>query len=230
MTIASANTPQITSASNLAAATAAAEEKTTNAGSLVSSDFETFLKMLTVQMENQDPMNPMDSSDFAVQLATFSGVEQQVKTNDLLNAMSSQLGAMNMSDLAGWVGMEARAVTSAYFSSSPVTLHPDPASGAERTYIVVRNAAGEMVDRIEVPVSDEPLQWAGVDARGDPLPAGLYTFNLQSFSQDKIIADEQVAVYSKVIEARMEDGQTVLVLEGGGEVSASDIDALRNPG
>ena len=41
-------------------------------------DFETFLKMLTTQIRNQDPLNPMEGSEFAVQLATFSGVEQQV--------------------------------------------------------------------------------------------------------------------------------------------------------
>jgi flagellar basal-body rod modification protein FlgD len=228
MDIASANTPQITSASNLGAA-AAAEQEAASAGTMISSDFETFLKMLTVQMENQDPLNPMESTDFAVQLATFSGVEQQVKTNDLLNAMSSQLGAMSMSDLAGWVGMEARAVTSAWFSNTPLTLKPDPASGAERTYVVVFDAAGTMVDRVEIPVSDESLQWAGVTATGDPLPPGLYTFHLQSFSQDKIIGDKQMAVFSEVVEARVENGETILVLEGGGEVAAADIDALRSP-
>ena len=49
----------------------------------ISSDFNTFLRMLTVQMQNQDPLNPIDSADYAVQLATFSGVEQQVRTNQL---------------------------------------------------------------------------------------------------------------------------------------------------
>ena len=42
----------------------------------ISSDFDTFLRMLTVQMRNQDPLDPIDSADYAVQLATFSGVEQ----------------------------------------------------------------------------------------------------------------------------------------------------------
>jgi len=228
MDIASANTPQATSAPSLAAATAA-ERDASSAGPMVSSDFETFLKMLTVQMENQDPLNPIESSDFAVQLATFSGVEQQVKTNDLLDAMSAQLGAMSISDLAGWVGMEARAATPAWFSNSPLTLQPDPASGAEHTFVVVRDSAGNMVDRVEIPVSDKPLQWAGVDASGNPIPPGLYTFHLQSFSQDKIIGDEQMAVYSEVVEARVENGQTMLVLAGGGEVLAADIDALRSP-
>lgn len=227
MEIASANTTQVTSASKLAAASA--NGKSASAGAMISSDFETFLKMLTVQMENQDPLNPMESTDFAVQLATFSGVEQQVQTNDLLQAMSGQLGAMSMSDLASWVGMEARAVTSTWFSDTPLTLQPDPASGAERAYIVVRNSVGDMVDRVEIPVSDESVQWAGVDAAGQPLPPGLYSFHLQSFSQDKIIADEQMAVYSEVVEARMENGQTLLVLDGGEEILASDVNALRSP-
>jgi flagellar basal-body rod modification protein FlgD len=92
-----------TTATQTAAAPAAATAKTP-----ISSDFETFLLMLTTQMQNQDPLNPIESADFAVQLATFSGVEQQVKTNDLLQSLAQQMGIMGMSQLAGWVGMEAQ--------------------------------------------------------------------------------------------------------------------------
>jgi len=52
-------------------------------------DFNTFVTMLTVQIKNQDPLNPMESSEFAVQLATFAGVEQQVRTNDLLREIAT---------------------------------------------------------------------------------------------------------------------------------------------
>ncbi len=201
----------------------------TPAGTLISSDFETFLKMLTTQMENQDPLNPMESTDFAVQLATFSGVEQQVRTNDLLNAMSGQLGAMNISDLAGWVGMEARAATAARFDGAPLTLHPDPASGAEQTFIIVRNAEGSTVDRIEIPVSDAPLQWAGKTTGGRTLPPGDYSFQLQSLSNDKVIGETPISVFSEVTEARLENGETVLVLASGAKIPTSDIEALRRP-
>ena len=61
---------------------------------VVNSDYLTFLKMLTAQVKNQDPLDPMSSDDFSAQLATFSGVEQQVKTNDLLEALGAQVGAM----------------------------------------------------------------------------------------------------------------------------------------
>ncbi|GGD22957.1 flagellar hook capping FlgD N-terminal domain-containing protein [Sinisalibacter lacisalsi] len=210
-------------------ASAQPDAKETSAGRVISSDFETFLKMLTTQMENQDPLNPMESTDFAVQLATFSGVEQQVRTNDLLAAMSGQLGAMNMSDLAGWVGMEARATTSAWFDKTPITLYPDPASGAERTFVVVTDGQGTMMDRVEIPVSDQPVQWAGVSALGAKLPAGQYNFHLQSLSNGKIIGDAQIPVFSEITEARVEGGQTILVLASGAEIAASEVDALRKP-
>ena len=82
---------------------------------VINSDFETFLKMLTTQLKNQDPLNPIESSDFAVQLATFSSVEQQVMTNDLLTGLSGQMGQMGMAQLASWVGMEERAPMPAQF-------------------------------------------------------------------------------------------------------------------
>ena len=94
-----------TTTTAFSAASGATTTKTPNAKAVLSSDFETFLKMLTVQMENQDPLNPVESTEFATQLATFSGVEQQVQTNDLLKSLGAQLGAMNVSQLSGWVGM-----------------------------------------------------------------------------------------------------------------------------
>ena len=97
----------------------------------ISSDFETFLKMLTAQMENQDPLNPLDSQDFATQLATFSGVEQQVKTNDLLKALSTNLGVSGLSDMAGWIGREARIAAPAPFDGSPIEVLPDPPISAD---------------------------------------------------------------------------------------------------
>jgi len=73
-------------------------------------------------MQNQDPLNPVDSSDYAVQLATFSGVEQQVLTNDLLRGLAAQNGTAGLAQMANWVGMEARAVAPAFFDGAPITV------------------------------------------------------------------------------------------------------------
>lgn len=197
--------------------------------SVISSDFETFLKMLTAQMENQDPLNPMDSADYVVQLATFSSVEQQVLTNDLLQAMTLQLGSSGMAEMAAWVGKEARAAAPAYFDGSPVTVAPNPASIADTVELVVRNAAGEDVQTLTIPVSAEPVEWAGVSSDGTPFPQGLYTFEVRSIAGGEVLMQEQAEVYSTVQEVRAEGGETILMLEGGVAVSALSVSALRDP-
>lgn len=206
-----------------------AAANSTASGGAISSDFETFLKMLTVQMENQDPLNPVESSDYAVQLATFSGVEQQVLTNDLLKGLQTGLGVLSVSNLAGWVGLQAEAPVAAQFELSPVTVVPAPAKGATQTYMVVRNAEGAQVDRLEIPVSSDPVDWAGLDGNGTLFPAGSYSFHLQSYDANGLIAEEQMMIYSEVVEAQVIAGETILILASGDEIAAGDVATLRAP-
>ena len=195
----------------------------------ISSDFDTFLKMLTVQMQNQDPLNPIESADYAVQLATFSGVEQQVRTNQLLDAMASQFSLMGMSQLAGWVGQEARSAAPVWFSGTPVTLAPNPVASADRAVLVVRDGSGNTVSREDIPVSSDPYQWFGGDATGNVLPDGRYSLALESWRDGEVLQEDPVESYGRIVEARGGAGGVRLVLEGGIEVPAAEITALREP-
>jgi flagellar basal-body rod modification protein FlgD len=195
----------------------------------ISSDFDTFLKMLTAQMQNQDPLNPIDSADYATQLATFSGVEQQMRTNDLLSSLGSQMAVLGMSQLAGWVGQKARANAPVWMDGDPVTMQLSPAIGADRAVLVVRNASGALVSREEVPTTPGLYDWLGGDAAGDPLPEGRYTLSLESFSGETRLGESPVEAYARIIEARNGPTGATLVLEGGVEVPSSSITALRVP-
>lgn len=217
---------EITSATANPASTAATNQSAS--ASNISSDFETFLKMLTVQMKNQDPLEPLKSEDFAVQLATFSGVEQQVKSNDLLESLGSQLSLMGMSQFAGWVGMEARAPVAAQFDGAPITLAPNPPLSADTAILVVTNADGVEIQRTPVPINGEPLEWTG-QLGASIAPDGLYSFSLESYASGAPISTAVVEVYSRITEARNHGGQTFLITEGGGEVLASQVSALREP-
>jgi flagellar basal-body rod modification protein FlgD len=139
--------------------------------------------MLTTQIKNQDPTNPMESSDFAVQLATFSGVEQQVRTNDMLGTLSSQFGVMGMSQLAAWVGQEARAPGPVHLGTSPVTVTYASAAGADRAVLVARDEKGTLLGREDVPLGKGPYQWQGADVQGGLLPQGKYTLSLESYKK-----------------------------------------------
>ena len=195
----------------------------------ISSDFDTFLKMLTAQMQNQDPLNPIESADYATQLATFSGVEQQMRTNDLLTSLGGQMAVLGMSQLAGWVGQEARANAPVWMDGDPVTMQLSPAIGADRAVLVVRNASGALVSREDVPTAPGLYDWLGGDAAGDPLPEGRYTLSLESFSGETLLGESPVESYARIIEARNGPSGATLVLEGGVEVPSSFITALRVP-
>jgi flagellar basal-body rod modification protein FlgD len=196
----------------------------------LTSDFDTFLKMLTVQMQNQDPLDPIDSADYAVQLATFSGVEQQVKTNDLLESLAGQMALGGLAQMAGWVGQEARAPMPGYFDGSPITISPNPLATADAVELVVKDAGGAVVSRQSIPNSAEPIEWAGVTADGQPLPPGLYGFEVVSLTGGEAQLTEPAEIYATVTEVRAVGGQTMLVLEGGATVAASAVTALRRAG
>lgn len=195
----------------------------------ISTDFDTFLKMLTTQLENQDPLNPVDSADYAVQLATFSGVEQQTRTNQLLEALTGQFGVSGLSQLAGWVGKEARSSAPVLFDGAPVSVTYAPNIQADRTVLVVKNAAGEVVSRETVPVSAAPYQWLGANAAGDPLPDGVYALSLESYKGTDLLDTVGVESYARIIEARNGPGGATLVVAGGVEITADRITALRSP-
>lgn len=199
------------------------------ASDALSSDFETFLLMLTTQMENQDPLNPIESQDFAVQLATFSGVEQQVRTNDLLESLAGGLGASGIAQLAGWVGMEARTTAPAMFDGAPLTLAPQPAPGADSAVLVARNAFGLEVSRQEIPLGQSTIEWAGTAQNATPLDPGQYSFTLESFSAGEVIAVSAVASYARVTEARQGLNGVDIVLEGGVVIPSDQVTALREP-
>ena len=207
----------------------AASVKGSSSGSgEINSDFQTFLTMLTAQLQNQDPLNPIESADFAVQLATFSGVEQQVETNDLLADLVASMGSTGLTQLAGWVGMEARAAAPAYFYGEPVSLFPNPDMTADTAQVVVRNAFGTEVGRYGIDVSKDPVSWSGIGDGQTTLPDGLYTFHVESYSGTTLLSTRQAEVYSLITEARVENGETVLVLLGDTKIKSADVLALRN--
>lgn len=216
------------SASQAAQATTAGAQR--DAKGALSSDFETFLLMLTTQMQNQDPLNPIESQDFAVQLATFSGVEQQVRTNQLLESLAGGLGLTGLSQLAGWVGMEARITGPAVFDGSPIELAPVADPGSDAAELIVLDRFGREVARETLPLQAGSVEWAGVGSNGAPLEPGEYTFEIASRSQGEVTSVRPVAHYARVAEARQGFDGIELVMQGGIVVASEEVTALRAPG
>ena len=223
-------TATVSSVPPAAAITSANTATATTGNNMISSDFQTFLEMLTAQITNQDPLNPIDSSDYAVQLATFSSVEQQVQTNELLTSLVTQISQSGIGELAGWVGMEARTAAPVVFDGTPVTLSPLPALLADEAWLVVRDAAGNEVDRSKIGLDGAAIVWDGTDANGNPLPDGSYAFEVENHAEGSLLGSTPVEHYATITEAQHIEGQLILVLDGGVQVLSSDVVALRNSG
>ena len=191
-------------------------------------NYDTFLKMMTTQIKNQDPLNPMSADQLAVQLATFSGVEQQTKTNDLLAQLLGQNALTGMGQMVGWVGKEARIAAPAYFDgSTPLTLSPNPAQAATKAVLVVTDQAGTEVSRTELPLGTSDYAWQGRDSQGKALPKGVYTLTLESWQGDKVLDKAMVEHYDKISEIRSTSNGVSALLPGGVEVLVADITAIR---
>lgn len=202
---------------------------TPDSGAL-SSDFDTFLNLLTAQLENQDPLAPTDSTEWVAQLATFSSVEQQTLTNDWLEVMSGQMSVTSMAELGVWIGMEAQVVADAYWNGAdPVTVMPNPPVIADRVDMVVYGPDGDVISRREIPVSADPASWDGMDSFGSPAPVGSYKIEIESFAGGDLISVDNGEIFASVKEVRSVGGQAVLVMEGGTTVQAAEVLAVREP-
>lgn len=220
-------TTEVSAASSVATTTAV---PSTTGGTSLTSDFDTFIKLLTAQAKYQDPTEPMDNTEYASQLAEFSMVEQQVLTNDNLETALGQLGLGNMAALTGWVGMEVRAATAANFDgTNPINVAPNPAAAADEVTLIVSNEDGDEINRIALPVSAEPYDWDGTNFAGDIVPAGAYSFVVESKVNGEVVLEDLAEVYTSVRETRMQGNDVVLINETGAAILATTVTALRDP-
>lgn len=208
-------------------AAATAQENASVAG--ITTDFDMFLRLLTTQMQNQDPLNPADSTEYTAQLATFSAVEQQVETNDLLRELQTSFASMNMGQLSGWIGMEARAEMPVNFTGQATTVQLAPHTLADRVELVVRNRAGEVVASTPAVLGDEPFSWDGMGDGGTPLPHDTYRLSAQSWRGENVLEERAAFVFGEISEAQTLSGEVYVTMENGVTVPADTVQGLRRP-
>ncbi|SFD66991.1 flagellar hook capping FlgD N-terminal domain-containing protein [Roseivivax sediminis] len=211
-----------------AGATGAATDTGGPRRAALASDFDTFLRMLTVQARNQDPLNPLDATDYASQLATFSNVEQQVVANELLTQIASAVGGSALDSLRAWVGADVLAKVPTRVDGGPVVVHTEAEAGATAARLVVTDASGTVVSHQSFDPAARRVTWDATDSLGQPVVQGTYSFSVESFEGDKRIATSDAAVYARVIEARFgADGESELVLGDGTELPESAVLGMR---
>ena len=220
---------EITPTTTASAATAAGSKTAAadDAATAVSGDFETFLSLLTAQMRNQDPLKPMDLTEFVSQLASFSGVEQQVRANDRLQGILDVLSGGSPAGLAAWIGRDVQVASKSDFAGEPVEVGVTPVEGVDRAVLVVKNDFDQVVARVPVAADARSVTWDGTDGLGAEAPTGRYGFALESYQGDTLLGSQAGKVFATVREVRIEAGAPMLVVEDGTQVPLDEVVAGR---
>jgi flagellar basal-body rod modification protein FlgD len=128
------------------AATGSTGTSAADSAASLSDNFDTFLNILTAQIQNQDPLEPMDSSQFTQQLVQFSGVEQQIKSNASLETLIASSNASTGAALSGYLGQEAEIDSAgAAFTGEPVHWRYYLPADAASTTVTVTDAKGKVL-------------------------------------------------------------------------------------
>jgi flagellar basal-body rod modification protein FlgD len=164
-----------TDAANSAAAT-------TNALGKTSADFNMFLKLLTTQMQNQDPLKPMDSTEYTQQLAQFSQVEQTIQQTDTLKGILSHLTGQDLMQASAMIGQEAAFATAAsgLDGGTPAQWGYAADRQAESLVATIRNAAGNVVvtRSLDPAATSGRFAWDGTQDDGTHATNGTYTLSI----------------------------------------------------
>lgn len=204
-----------------------AARQSTEAAATASADFDSFLRLLTAQMRNQDPLSPIDSTQFVEQLASFSTVEQQIQTNSQLEDLVASLTASDLSSASEWIGRHVEISTkSSNFAGEPLSYRiPESPSGTP-TEAVVYNSSGDEILRAPIAAGQKDFTWNGTNADGNTMPYGEYFVEV-NFSKDGEVVDiKSPLTIAAVTEARIIDASAKLILANGVAIDPTDVRAV----
>ncbi|MCR9109666.1 flagellar hook capping FlgD N-terminal domain-containing protein [Marivita sp. XM-24bin2] len=193
----------------------------------ITQDFETFLKMLTTQIQNQDPLSPMAADQFASQLASFSMVEQQTLTNQRLEQLVLGLGSDGRSSFASFMGRHILHEGPFNFSGSAVLLEIDGVSVDEsglKLSIVSRD--GRVVSEKSFSEGQSQMHWNGTDKDGLLVEPGFYSAEIRRVSDDTPV-NAKVVTAGLVEEVRFGSGGAEFILANGTIVTENNIAGVR---
>ena len=146
-------------------------------------DRDDFMTLFITQMQHQDPLEPMDSTDMASQLAQFSNMEATMKMSDNLEKLLGYQVSQNNLQLLTLIGKEVQGagntmgVVDGKVSTTQYTL----ADAAQSCRIEVYDSAGRMVDSVELGYAASgrhELTWDATTPQGDVVADGQYTYNV----------------------------------------------------
>lgn len=204
------------STTSAAGSASPAAASTQSALAKLSSDTSMFLKLLTTQMQNQDPLDPMDTSAYTQQLVQFSQVEQSIQQSQSLKDILNTLKTRDLTDAASLIGRSASLDTpvAGLRDGAPASWHYATDRAAARVIATVSDADGTTVATRTLDASAGDFVWDGRDANGNRVPAGAYSLTISATDAAGSRVPATVTAQG-IIDEIVVDGGTLSVVANG---------------
>ncbi len=201
-----------TSSSDLAAQTA-------SAGGTSDLDKDAFLRLLTTQLQHQDPLNPMENSEFVAQLAQFSSLEQLQGLSSGMESLYMVNMSINNAALTGLIGKDVVATGDAfhYAGEGDEVVHFDSAAAATSVTVTITNSDGVVVASKEIGAiadGEGSWTWNGKDQNGTVCPEGDYTFTVEATDANGDAVEVTELMVGRIDGMDLSSGSPMLTIEG----------------
>ncbi len=191
--------------------------ETTTTNNTIAGDFNTFLTLLTTQLQNQNPLEPLDTNQFTQQLVEFASVEQSIQTNDNLEALRSLTTASTVTSAVSFVGkvVTASGDTTQLLNGTAAWSYTSPADSPEAK-VTVTNSSGQVVfsQDMALQAGTNTITWDGRRTDGSLAPNGTYRISIDAKDADGKTIDVDTNIAGVVEAVDLTTAEPFLTVNG----------------
>lgn len=198
---------------------------------MLANNFDQFLTLLTTQLKNQNPLEPLDTNQFTQQLVQFASVEQQIKSNTTLASLLQATKASTATNALGFVGTEIRADgATTKLSNGKAQWNLNSPRAASKATLAIRDASGATVytESRTLTAGNQSFAWDGKLSSGGVAPAGDYTISITAADLSGApvtVSTELVGIVNSVDLS----GATPMLAIGSVRVEIDKVKSMRKP-
>ncbi len=202
----------------------------TDSQSTIATSFDTFLTLLTTQLQNQNPLEPLDANEFTQQLVQFSEVEQTIKSNENLESLLKLQAATAVTNSVSYIGKtvelsEATQELTNNSASWPI----EAANSSDKATFTVSDADGNVVFSEQKAISSGSSEytWDGRTNTGSIAPKGNYSLSISAKNSEGVTIDTNVATREGTVTGIDMSSDTLYLLIGDDKVKIENVSSIK---
>lgn len=203
-----------------------------NSRTTIAENFDTFLNILTTQLRNQNPLDPLDTNQFTQQLVQFTGVEQQLKTNEFLETLMLSTQNTAKSEAVSYIGKQVTASgkTGELTDDKAVFWDYNAEAAVANATVTIKNANGQVVYSETGSLNAGPgtFRWDGKTSDGNVAANGIYTIDIKGTNLKGNTVDVTTASVGIVTGVDF-TGDVPILTVGTRKVAITDVTDVRVP-